>query len=35
MAEKKELKDPKVKKQADPLAATIDPASQQMIQRAQ
>jgi carbon-monoxide dehydrogenase catalytic subunit len=35
MAEKKELKEPKAKKMADPVAATIDPASQQMIQRAQ
>ena len=34
MAEKRELKEPKAKKLADPVAATIDPASQQMIQRA-
>ncbi|MGD1985988.1 MAG: carbon monoxide dehydrogenase, partial [Desulfobacterales bacterium] len=34
MAEKKETQAPKAKKLADPVAATIDPASQQMIQRA-
>jgi carbon-monoxide dehydrogenase catalytic subunit len=34
--EKKEIKKiEKVKKVADPIAATIDPASQQMIRRAQ
>jgi len=31
MAEEKAVKEAKVKKLADPVAATIDPASQQMI----
>ena len=34
MAEKMKTEAPKAKKLADPVAATIDPASQQMIQRA-
>ena len=34
MAEEKAVKEAKAKKLADPVAATIDPASQQMIQRA-
>ena len=35
MAEEKEVKESKTKKLADPVAATIDPASQQLIRRAQ
>jgi hypothetical protein len=34
MAEEKEIKEVKAKKLADPVAATIDSASQQMIERA-
>jgi len=34
MAAGKEIKETKTKKLADPVAATIDPASQQMIERA-
>ena len=34
MAEEKVIKEAKSKKLADPVAATIDPASQQMIERA-
>jgi anaerobic carbon-monoxide dehydrogenase catalytic subunit len=34
MAEEKEIKEAQTKKLADPIEATIDPASQQMIQRA-
>ena len=34
MAEEKAVKETKAKKLADPVAATIDPASQQMIERA-
>ena len=34
MAEEKVVKEVKAKKLADPVAATIDPASQQMIERA-
>lgn len=34
MVQKKDTKEPKTIKLADPVAATIDPASQQMIERA-
>ena len=34
MAEEKVVKEVKAKKLADPVAATIDPASQQMIEHA-
>ena len=34
MVQEKNTKETKTKKLADPVAATIDPASQQMIQRA-
>ena len=35
MAEEKEVKTAKAKKMADPIAASIDPATQEMIARAQ